>query len=278
MSELLNEKSSVTIAIPFFNAEKYLSQAIDSIIFQTYCDWELLLVDDGSTDSSVSIAEEYQKKDDRIKLYTDGENKNLGFRLNEIPKLVTTEYLVRMDADDIMHPKKIEKQLDALLHYPEIDVLGTNAYSIDEDNNVVGIRLNISKEEIIPVETFIHPTIMARTSWFLSNPYDVTAVRVEDIELWIRSKDKSKFYILTEPLFFYREFGGGYYKKYLKSLPSFWNLVMKNNFKKVYLLLFIKNIIGTIVYFVYDKLGKEHYLILKRNQKILKPISYKQYI
>jgi len=268
----------VTIAIPFYNAEEYLAQAIDSVLWQTYENWQLILLDDGSTDDSLVLAEEYAKNDNRIKVYSDGENKNLGFRLNQITSLVKTEYLARMDADDIMHPEKIEKQFQVLLNHPEIDVLGTNAYSIDENNNVVGIRLENNNEEIITVNTFIHPTIMAKRQWFLLNPYDVNAVRIEDIELWMRSKDNSNFKCLTEPLFFYREFGGEYYKKYLKSLPSFWNLVKKYKFNKTYVKLLLKNYLGTIVYFIYNKIGKENSLILRRNQKIVKPKYFKEYL
>lgn len=268
----------VTIAIPFYNAEKYLAQAIDSVLWQTYNDWQLILLDDGSTDNSLAIAREYENNDNRIKVYSDGKNKNLGYRLNEIPKLVDTYYLVRMDADDMMHPKKIEQQLLTLEINPEIDVLGTNAYSIDANDNVVGIRLSNLKDKLVSVKTFIHPTIMAKTEWFLSNPYDVDAIRIEDIELWLRTERTSNFKILSEPLFFYREFGGEYYKKYLKSLPSFWNLAKINNFKIPYVKLLLKNSIGFILYYVYNMIGQEHKLILKRNQKILPIINFKKKI
>src|SRR5690606_21713898 len=109
----------VTIAIPFYNGEKYLELAIQSALAQTYTGWKLILLDDGSTDNSLAIANEYKKKDARIKVYSDGQNKNLGYRLNQIPELVDTKYLARMDADDIMHPKRIETQLRILEENPE---------------------------------------------------------------------------------------------------------------------------------------------------------------
>ena len=104
----------VTIAIPFYNAEKYLAQAIDSVVWQTYHNWELLLIDDGSTDRSLEIAKEYVLKDKRIKIFSDGDNKNLGYRLNQIPNLVDTLYLARMDADDLMDADRLKIQLDYL--------------------------------------------------------------------------------------------------------------------------------------------------------------------
>ena len=122
----------VTIGLPFYNAEKYLALAIESVLQQTYTNWELLLLDDGSTDNSLSIAQSYAQKDSRIKVISDGKNKNLATRLNELPSLAQGLYLARMDADDIMLPARIERQLAVLKAHPEIDVLGTNAYIIND--------------------------------------------------------------------------------------------------------------------------------------------------
>lgn len=218
----------VTIAIPFYNAEFFLAKAIDSVLWQTYTNWQLILLDDGSTDSSLTIANAYAAKDKRITVISDGQNKNLGFRLNQIPFLVTTEYLARMDADDIMHPERIEKQINTLIKYPEIDVLGTNAYTINEKDEVVGMRQIFDQTvKLKKVKGFTHPTIMAKTEWFKNNPYNAQAVRIEDAELWYRTRDNSNFMILMEPLLFYREFGGDYYKKYIKVVPSLIKLVNK---------------------------------------------------
>src|SRR5690625_1371076 len=130
----------ITIGLPFFNDSRYLEMAIRSVINQTYQDWVLLLVDDGSSDGSLGIAKTYAEKDSRISVISDGENKKLPYRLNQIAKLTKTPYLARMDADDIMHPERIEKQLGILESNQEIDVLGTNAYSIDSNNEIRGVR------------------------------------------------------------------------------------------------------------------------------------------
>jgi glycosyltransferase involved in cell wall biosynthesis len=143
----------ITIAIPFYNAEKYLEETVESVLQQSFKDFYLLLIDDGSTDNSVAIAQKLAAKDSRVQVFSDGQNKNLGYRLNQIPSLVQTEFLVRMDADDIMHPEKIEKQYQTFLENPEIDVLGTNVYSIDDKNLVFGIRNEISEEKIMRITT-----------------------------------------------------------------------------------------------------------------------------
>lgn len=258
----------ITVAIPFYNAEKFLAKAIDSVLNQTYKDFELILLDDGSTDSSLNIAEKYAKLDGRIKVYSDGFNKNLGYRLNQIPALVKTEYLARMDADDVMHPMKLEKQLEILEKRDDIDVLGTNAFTINSDNKVVGIRMQPS-QDIVKVKSFIHPTIMARTQWFLDNPYDVDAVRMEDAELWFRTSHRYSFYVTKEPLFFYREFGCDYYKKYFATYKSRKYILNKYKNNKTWRDFFIKMLIKSYVYCFFNLISQEQFLINRRNEVLL---------
>lgn len=255
----------VSIAIPFFNAEKYLSKAIESVIQQTYNNWELILLNDGSTDSSMAIAERFKNIDDRIMIYNDGFNRNLGYRLNQIPSIVKGVYLCRMDADDIMHPRKIESQIKFLLDNKEVDILGTNAYSIDEEDLVQGIRYNIQSGLLNDVKSFIHPTIMGKTDWFKNNPYDVNAVRIEDAELWLRTHQFSNFKILGEPLFFYREFGTEYYKKYIKGIPSLYYLIKKHSYHGRVMSFSIKYFLATMYMYFYFLFGKESIPIKKRN-------------
>lgn len=196
-----DNKDFISVGIPFFNAEKFLPKAIESVINQSHQNWELLLVDDGSNDGSLEIARRFERQDNRIKVFYDGKNKGLAARLNELSKLSSGDYIARMDADDIMHPKRIDRQLEILVSNPHIDVLGTNVYTIDENNLVFGRRFN-KTEGLQKVEHFIHPTIMAKKQWFLDNPYDEKAIRIEDTELWYRAKHHSDFMILNEPLLF----------------------------------------------------------------------------
>src|SRR5690554_2768735 len=212
----------ITIGIPFYNDEKYLELAIKSVIKQTCIGFNLILIDDGSSDRSLEIAKKYESLDHRIKVYSDGLNKKLAARLNEIANLAQTKYLARMDADDIMHPERIEKQLKILEQNPEIDVLGSNAYSIDDNDNIQGIRMKIDNNEfkLLDCKSFIHPSIIAKTTWFRANPYDEKMVKAQDYELWQRTLSKSVFKVYTEPLLFYREFGGNYYKKYFSGVSS----------------------------------------------------------
>ena len=202
----------VTIAIPIFNAGRYLHDAVQSCINQTYSNWELLLMCDGSTDDSTSIAYEMATMDSRIRVIDDGENKGLIYRLNQSVNLANGEFYARMDADDIMYITRIEEQSVFLENHPEIDVVGTSIMTIDDENNVIGSGLY---EGI--VTSFVHPSVMGRTIWFKKNPYAEWPLRAEDKELWVRTSATSKFYAIGKPLLFYREFGIPTFQKYYTS-------------------------------------------------------------
>jgi len=104
----------VTIGLPFYNAENTLPLAIKSTLAQTFSSWRLLLVDDGSTDRSLAIAKEFAEHDFRIEVLTDGKNRGLIYRLNQLIDLADTKYIARMDADDIMLPERLAKQFHFL--------------------------------------------------------------------------------------------------------------------------------------------------------------------
>ncbi|WP_148373154.1 glycosyltransferase family 2 protein [Bacteroides bouchesdurhonensis] len=212
-----NNQILVTVAIPFYNAEAHLADAIRSVINQTYTNLEILLVDDGSTDHSLAIATSFV--DNRIKVVSDGGNRGLVYRLNQSVLMAKGEYYARMDADDIMNRQRIEKQLETLKFDSTIDVLGTSYYSIGANNEVHACILMPN----IPITSnmyMLHPSVMAKRDWFVNNPYNDKFVRIEDKELWMRTLKYSKFRNLQESLMFYREYGIPTYKKYLTTHMS----------------------------------------------------------
>ncbi len=204
----------ISIGIPFYNAEAYLEDAIKSVLAQTFQEWELILVDDGSSDGSLDIAKRIEQKDQRVRVFSDGLNKRLPARLNQIINEAKFDYIARMDADDIMHPHRLEKQLEVFLTSDNIDIISSSYFTLNSKNEVVDMReINKNSFEIadfIAGNHFIcHPTVMARKEWFLRNPYDPNFDRAEDFELWVRaiSKNDFKIKILSDKLFFYREDG-----------------------------------------------------------------------
>ena len=262
----------VSIGIPFYNAQDFLEQAILSVLNQDFKSFELLLIDDGSTDKSLDIA--YRFQDERIKVIHDGLNKGLSARLNELVALSKGEYFARMDADDIMFPQRISRQLAYLQQHNEVDVVGSSAVTIDINNGITGIIRypehpnNISN--VIQHQCFIHPSIMAKRSWFVQNPYDEGAIRMEDYNLWMRTFSKYRFYNIVEPLLFYRVSGLRYLNKYLLSMKGERKELQKN--KQIipnYRVVLLKNYLKCGLYMIFSALHLTDFLLQMRSTKLV---------
>ena len=160
----------LSIGISFKNPGRYFELALQSIFAQTFADWELILIDDGSTDDSLTLAK--QLNDRRVRVYCDGESRGLNGRLNQLVKLANAPYFLRMDADDIMHPQRLEKQYQQLIQHDENTVIGSAAYSINAQSQVVGLRSTHMQQRsgFKARHSFIHPTVAASTEWFRQNP------------------------------------------------------------------------------------------------------------
>jgi len=263
-----NSISLISIGIPFYNAQDYLDYAIKSVLAQTYNNWELILMDDGSSDNSLAIANSYARNDHRIRVISDGKNMKLPARLNQLISESNGEFIARMDADDIMHPERLATQLTILENNPDIDVLGTNAYTIDANNNITGVRQVIS-DEVVAVEGFIHPSVMAKTSWYKKNKYDEAATRSQDSLLWKLTAASSNFKATRQPLMFYREITEGYYKKYwIKSKAfAFMSIRANGKYSKKYLMKnSAKDFLKCSVYFVFSLVDFENVLVARRNK------------
>jgi glycosyltransferase involved in cell wall biosynthesis len=197
----------ITIGLPFFNCETTLTSALQSVFAQTDPDWELLLLDDGSTDGSLRIAR--QVSDPRVTVISDGINRGLPDRLNQIAALSQGHYLARMDGDDLMHPDRLRRQREFLQRNPAVDAVGSPAFIIDARNAVTGrrgdARFDPSPRSVLEHGLFIHPTVMGRRDWFRAHPYDPRFVRAEDRELWCRAAGQATFARLHDALLFYRE-------------------------------------------------------------------------
>ncbi|MGE8537935.1 MAG: glycosyltransferase family 2 protein [Acinetobacter sp.] len=200
----------ISIGIPFFNAEKYLEDAIKSVLAQTFQNWELILVDDGSTDRSLEIARSFV--DPRIRIISDGFNRRLPYRLNQIIKEAKYDFIARMDADDLMAVNRLEKQIKVLHENPDIDLVVTSLYSIGNKNEILGKRIfsnhRMQPKEILQgLTNLLHASLLARKEWCQRNPYQETNCLAEDYELWLLAAIKSdlNYMVMQEPLYFYRE-------------------------------------------------------------------------
>lgn len=263
-----------TIGIPFYNAERFLDIAIQSVLNQTFSNFELILSNDGSTDRSLDIAKSYN--DSRITILTDGINKGISQRLNDQISIAKGKYFVRMDADDIMFPNRLNKQILYLQENPEIDVIGSYAIVIDDDNNLIGLRSTSIPNSIISCfrsVPFIHPTITGRIEWFKKYQYSNGLKGVEDLDLWIRSYNKSKYFIIPEPQMFYRDplkIKFDEYKFRIFQLQKMYksNKMFINN--SIYILLYFKFIdyCKLITYYAFNSIRIDKYLLKKRNRSL----------
>jgi glycosyltransferase involved in cell wall biosynthesis len=207
---------TVTIGIPFRNPGHYLVEAIRSVFCQTFSNWQLLLLDDGSSDDSLRIAKSVQ--DPRIRVISDGVNRGLVYRLNQAVSLAEGELLARMDADDLMHPERLARQVQYLRSHRDVDLVGTGFYAIDTDNRAVSMRSFAARLPRMGLQHgYMHPTLTGRTTWFRANPYDPAYPRAEDLELWYRTQSQTVGHNLDEVLYFYREVGCCSIRKYRES-------------------------------------------------------------
>ncbi len=196
----------VTVGIPFFDEERSLGAAVRSILAQTVTDIEILLVDDGSRDRSLEIARSFD--DERITVISDGARRRLPARLNEIASRARAPLVARMDADDVAHPRRLERQLEMFAADPSIDAVGTWIGLVDAANQPFAVieaaDMPPTRAEALNRGIFAHATMVARREWLLENRYNEQLSRAEDRELWCRTATTSKFAVIPEVLYVVR--------------------------------------------------------------------------
>jgi len=211
MDTLMTPK--ISVIMPVYNAEKYVSLAIESILGQTYKDFELIMINDGSTDSSLSIMEKYSLTDHRIRLASREKTKGVAVSLNEGLAMARGEYIARMDADDISLPQRFEKQVVFLEGHPDIAVVGSSVLVVDPEGLPIAPRiLPPTHEEIdrglmryLIERRMYHPTMMMRRSVVSTIGGYRKEFAAEDYDLLLRLVEICKLANLPEVLLEYRE-------------------------------------------------------------------------
>lgn len=274
----MNNPTYISIGLPFYNVENYLSGAIKSILAQTHPYWELILVDDGSTDNSLEIARSYTEKDNRIRLISDGKNKRLPARLNQIIKEAKYDYIARMDSDDLMSTDRLEKQLKILTDNHHIDFVTTGCLTIGKNNELTGIRsgrnYQMSAESILGgLTNLLHASLLAKKEWYYRNTYNEKNVFAEDYELWLNAAKKNdlNYIVLEEPLYWYRVIENVTINKLLKGYNTQIQ-VINNNYKDIISenkknKIIRKFKIKILIVKTLNKLGLLHLLLKRRSQK-----------
>lgn len=198
----------VSIGMPVRNGESTVAIAVRSVLFQTYTNWELLLIDDGSTDQTSEIVREFC--DERIRVVSHKQSLGLAARLNEAVAMAKGRYFARMDGDDVCFPTRLAEQVAYLEARPEVDLLGCGAVVFDDEGQLQGsLPQRLIHQDICatPWAGFYlpHPTWMGRVEWFRANPYDNRAVRAQDQDLLLRTYRHSHFAALPDMRLGYRQ-------------------------------------------------------------------------
>jgi hypothetical protein len=198
--------------MPVYNGKNYVGLAIESILSQTSQDFEFIIIDDGSTDTSIDIIRSYQ--DPRIILFENGTNTGIVASLNRGLLVARGKYLARMDADDLCMPERMEKQFHYLEAHPEVGLLGTAIRVINETGRVLHVQHFPTQDSILRwrllfSNPFAHSSIMIRRELALKeNGYrDVAS---EDHDLWLRISRLSGISNLPEELVMLRRYPGTY--------------------------------------------------------------------
>src|SRR5512135_470595 len=186
----------VSIGMPVRNNEATLALAIRSILEQTYTNWELLLIDDGSSDGTLRVMRGFT--DERIRIFSDGLSLGLPDRLNQAIDASRGEYFAKMDGDDVSYPRRLERQVDYLRHHPEVDLVGAWAMVFGRDGTALGKRAGAEDHEAICARPWSgfplgQPTFFGRIGFFRRYRYRPSAVRCEDQDLLLRAFCDSRF-------------------------------------------------------------------------------------
>lgn len=196
----------ISVILPVYNGEKYLRLALESVLRQTLADFELIIINDGSTDKSEEIILSYP--DPRITYIKNPKNMGLIFTLNKGLYLSKGQYIARMDTDDISELNRFESQVKIMDNCPEVSVCGTWARAIDENGNFLFVMKSPSgwllKYNYWKPSPLIHPSVMIRKSHLKNFRFGTVPVVAEDYDLWLKLSQEYHLYNVQKCLLSYR--------------------------------------------------------------------------
>lgn len=217
----------VSCVMPMLNAAPYVAEAIESILNQTYEDFELIVANDGSTDTCAAIVQDYVERDPRVILLDRSENKGIVYTRNELLDASTGEFSALMDADDISMPERFEKQVEFLDASPDHDAVGSRVLLIDPAGSpMCTLPIRETHEEIdrwhieaASGTALCNPTVMMRTEAMrAAGAYHADTIWAEDYDLFLRMAERGKIATMPEVFLHYRQHfsGTGYARNSLQ--------------------------------------------------------------
>lgn len=205
-----------------YNGEKYLSEAVESILGQTLRDFDFIIVDDGSTDNTLNILHDYEKEEKRIKIIENSQNIGLTRSLNNALKAASGKYIARMDADDISSKERLEKQADFLDRNPGVAVAGSDAVVIDDQENILKkvVMPHDLEQKIKKRNYMLHGSLMFRKNVLKKlGGYDEEMRYAQDYELLLRISNTHRIGSVDKFLYTCRQHGDAILnKRYFKQI------------------------------------------------------------
>lgn len=206
----MNELISVIMGV--YNCQDTLAEALESIISQTYTNWEIIMCDDCSKDSTLEIAEEYKNKyPEKIIVLKNNKNMGLNYTLNKCLRYAKGTYIARMDGDDICAKERFEKEIDVLLQNSEISIVSTDMYFFDKEGiwGKTSVKKMPQKIDFLKSTPFCHAAcLVKKEAYEVVGGYSVgkKLLRVEDYHLWIKMYESGyKGINIQEPLYMMRD-------------------------------------------------------------------------
>ena len=242
MKETKTHRPVISVVMSVYNAESYLEEAIKSITSQTFKDFEFIIIDDGSSDSSLEIIQKFSSKDNRI-VCISRKNKGIIYSLNEGLNASNGSYIARMDSDDVSYPERLEMQYKFMVEN-KLDICGGDYISIDRDGLPKNSH-NVAKEDFEILLTmasnvpFAHPSVMMKKSFLIDHGlmYGVSGDRnADDLDLWMNMYDAgAKFGNLGVCILKYRllsnSFSNVNHRSTKREVNKQFDLFVKNNHK-----------------------------------------------
>ncbi len=277
-----NHICKISVLMPAYNARKYISEAIESVLNQTFKDFEFIIIDDCSTDKTLEIIEDYAKKDSRIIALRNEVNLKMSHTLNKGLALAKGKYIARMDADDWCHPERLYKQFVFMENNPEIGISGGSMNICDENLNVKSLRkYNLTdreiKKNIFKYSPFCHPSIIIKKEVFdRVGRYDANFNPAEDYELYFRIGEFYKFGNLDDVLLRYRVVEKSMTTGFTKKM-ELKTIAIRNRYSKKYNMSFFDRIYNFLhrvsVHLVPPKFKIMLFNFLRNNSPLYKVIA-----
>ncbi len=203
-------KPAISVIMSVYNGEAYLAEAIESVRRQTFENWELIIINDCSTDATAEILADFSAKDERIKVHPNEVNLRLPTSLNKAISLACGKYIARMDADDICLPRRLEKQYKFMEAHPEVALSSCRFMTVKNGvyaSGGAGGRCDNAalRAMLLVANPILHPGVIAKAEVMKKYNYDTTLTCTEDLELWTRlAAENLQMQILPECLLIYR--------------------------------------------------------------------------